>query len=342
MFRSETEFVQWLQRLDKRRLRALSVGIGDDAAVAEVLRGHQLLLTTDLSIAGVHFFPSFHPPRTVGHRALARSLSDIAAMGGVPRFALVSLAVSRSTTRAWVSAFFAGLTSLARRFNVKVVGGDTALVHGGSVVDVVVVGEIPRGGAVLRSGARPGDWIFVSGRLGLSALGLRLLKTRGVSPSRGPASRALRAHLYPEPRCALGLFLSKNRLASALIDVSDGLSTDLSHLCEASGVGARLRADRVPGPGPVPTGSDRRSRAAGRTSFEKPDDLFDLALHGGEDYELLFTVPEAKASRIPRQYRGIPLHHIGKITSSGKMVLIGRNGVERTLKPGGYDHFRNG
>src|SRR2546422_10459085 len=134
MFRSETEFVQWLQRLDKRRPRALSVGIGDDPAVAEVLCGHQLLLTTDLSIAGVHFFPSCPPPRTVGHRALARSLSDIAAMGGVPRFALVSLAVSRSTTRAWINAFFAGLTSLARRFSVKVVGGDTAAVHGGAGV----------------------------------------------------------------------------------------------------------------------------------------------------------------------------------------------------------------
>src|SRR2546428_7741010 len=184
MFRSETEFVQWLQRLDKRRLRALSVGIGDDAAVAEVSRGHQLLLTTDLSIAGVHFSPSLHPPRTVGHRALARSLSDIAAMGGVPRFALVSLAVSRSATRAWINAFFAGLTSLARRFSVKVVGGDTAVVHGGGVCAGGAVGEITRGGAVLRSGARPREWIFVGGGVGLSALGLPLLQNPGARPAR--------------------------------------------------------------------------------------------------------------------------------------------------------------
>lgn len=320
-FRTETEFVAWLRHRTARRAPGLRLGIGDDAALVEVPPGQELILTTDMSIEGVHFTSRLHPPQAVGHRALARSLSDIAAMGGTPRYALISLAVSKHTNRAWIEGFFQGLLALAKRFGVAVIGGDTAVVRGASTIDVVVAGEVPRGRALRRSGARPGDQVYVSGRLGLAALGLRLLPS--PARRRKPAEMAaIRAHLFPQPQCALGRFLSEQGLATALMDVSDGLSIDLKRLCDASGVGACLFRDRIPSP-PLPDAADS----------------LELALHGGEDYQLLFTVSPTKRSQIPRRFGRIPLHCIGEIQASRGIQLITPDGKTRTLEPRGYDHF---
>ena len=325
MFRTEAEFVSWLRARVPGSARGLGLGIGDDGAIVEVRRGHKLVLEADMSIEGVHFTRRVHPPRSVGHRALARSLSDVAAMGGTPRFALISLAISKAATRAWLRELYAGILALAKRFAVILVGGDTAVVAGKTMLDVMVAGEVERGMELRRSGARPGDQIYVSGRLGLSALGLRLLESRErPSPQ---DSGAIRSHLYPEPRCALGLYLSRQRLASALIDISDGLSTDLGHLCESSGVGARVWADLIPGP-EFPTGRGPR-----------PADSLSLALHGGEDYELLFTVPPGKTGQVPVRFRDLPLHRIGEIRRSKGMALVRPDGTVTRLWPGGYDHF---
>jgi thiamine-monophosphate kinase len=297
------------------------LGIGDDAALVEVAPGQELILTTDMSIEDVHFTLRLHPPQAVGHRALARSLSDIAAMGGTPRYALISLALSKHTSRAWIEGFFQGLLALARRFGVAVIGGDTAVARGPTAIDAIVAGEIPRGRALRRSGARPGDQIFVSGRLGLAALGLRLLQ----SPSgrrKHTAAAAIRAHLFPQPQCALGQFLSEHALASALMDLSDGLSIDLKRLCDASGVGACLLADRIPSP-PLPDAADALA----------------LALDGGEDYQLLFTVPPAKRPQVPPRFGKIPLHCIGEIQAPRHLHLLTPDGRTRPLKPHGYDHF---
>jgi len=341
MFRTENEFVQWLQaltasahgheRVRPRRLdQGVKLGIGDDAALVAVKRGHELILTTDMSIENVHFSHRSHPAVAVGHRALARSLSDVAAMGGVPRFVLVSLAASKRVTRGWVSGFYRGMQALARRFGVRLVGGDTALVSGKTFIDVLVAGEVPKGKALRRSGARPGDQIFVSGRLGLSALGLRLLRSkRGgslkVAPARVPvplAREAVQAHLYPEPQCALGRFLSGRGMASAVIDLSDGLSTDLARLCAASGVGARLWAAKIPGP-----------------NLPEAADSLRLALHGGEDYQLLFTVPQRVGSRLPSKFRGQSLYHLGEIEASKGIKLVMPGGEVHTLEPAGWDYF---
>jgi thiamine-monophosphate kinase len=327
VFKNETEFVRWLSGVLPMPTGRVRLGIGDDAALVRVGHGRELILTTDLSIEGVHFLRGLHPPDSVGHRALARSLSDIAAMGGVPRFALVSLVISRPTTRSWAERFYAGLRALAARFGVAVIGGDTALVRGATMVDVMVAGEVPQGRALRRSGARPGEQIFVSGRLGVSELGLRLLRRRGRR-LHGAGADAVQAHLYPEPKCALGRFLSQERLASAVIDVSDGLSTDLGHLCEASGVGARIWTNLVPVPD-VPLEAE----------VHEVDSL-ELALHGGEDYQLLFTVPSRNVSRIPRRFRGVPLQRIGEVQRSGELLLVRPNGEREPLRPGGYDHFR--
>jgi thiamine-monophosphate kinase len=337
LFRTENEFVQWLQALvdpaqghkrvrSSRLEKGVELGIGDDGALVAVKRGHDLILTTDMSIEDVHFSHRWHPAEAVGHRALARSLSDVAAMGGVPRYVLVSLALSKQVTRDWVSGFYCGMQALARRFGVRLVGGDTALVSGRTFIDVLVAGEVPRGKALRRAGARTGDQIFVSGRLGLSALGLRLLQgKRGGSRlcAKAVAREAVQAHLYPEPQCALGRFLSGRGIASALMDLSDGLSTDLSRLCAANGVGARLWAAKIPGP-----------------NLPEALDSLQLALHGGEDYQLLFTVPQSKASRLPLSFQGEPLYHLGEIEASKGIKLVTPEDKVHTLKPAGWDYFR--
>jgi thiamine-monophosphate kinase len=328
VFRTESEFVDWLRSCTLRGARGLRLGIGDDAAVIEEHRGRDLILKTDMSIEGVHFRRQLHPPRSVGHRALARSLSDVAAMGGTPHFALISLAVSKRATHAWIKQVYAGIFALAAQFNVVVVGGDTAVVPGSTLMDVIVVGEVGRGRAILRSGAQPGDQIYVSGRLGLSALGLRLLRSgAGRTSEDAGAAQALRAHLHPQPRCALGVYLANRRLASALIDISDGLSTDLDHLCQASSVGATVWVDRLPLP---------QLATPGRRSV----DPLRLALHGGEDYELLFTVPPRKVAEVPASFHSLPLHHIGEIHRARQLVLICSDGKPVRVRPEGYDHFR--
>lgn len=329
MIKNEQEFVRWLKQVVPKPRGRLKLGIGDDAAILVVSPASDLILTTDLTIEDVHFTNALHLARSVGHRALARSLSDVAAMGGKPRVALVSIALSERTTQAWVKGFYSGLLALAERHGVAVIGGDTSVVKGTILIDVIVGGEVPKGKELRRSGARPGDWIFVSGSLGLSSLGLTLLKSQNRRGRKSAGEMtAIRAHLYPEPRCALGRFLCQERIASAAIDVSDGLSTDLQHLCDASGTGARIWENAIPGPRrPVP----------GRFS---PAEMLSFALHGGEDYQLLFTVPQAKVPRLPRRFRGVELHRIGEVTRPRKLYLIREAGKEEILSPAGWDHFR--
>ena len=327
MFASETQFVEWLSRQVPTRGRGLTLGIGDDAALVRPAAGRDWILTTDLSIEGIHFLRHLHPAATVGHRALARALSDVAAMGGTPRFALVSLALSQDVSRTWVQGLFRGISRLARHYHVAVIGGDTAIVPGPTVIDVVVAGEAQKGEALRRSGAQPGDQIFVSGSLGLSALGLCLLKA-GKRSRAAWASVALRAHCYPVPQIRLGRFLSRQHLANALIDLSDGLSSDLGRLCRASGVGARIWAERIPVP------------RIGRGRDARQWNPLQLALHGGEDYQLLFTVPTAKVARIPTHFHGVPLFRIGEIQKSKKILLLRAGAKPEELLPAGYDHFR--
>lgn len=299
--------------------RAVLKGIGDDCAVLRLLTGHDSLVTTDFTLEGIHFRRDWHPPESVGHRCLTRGLSDIAAMGGQPLAAFLSLALPRHLPQSWVSRFARSLVSLAKKYGVTLAGGDTAESPDGILADIIVVGTVPQGKAILRSGARPGDRIFVSGELGGSAAAFAQMKAR----QRKVTPRDYLRHFYPEPRIALGRILREKTLASAMIDTSDGLSTDLSHICEESGVGAELDAALIP-----------RARV-GKPAREA--DL-DLALHGGEDYELLFTSPRSK--RLPAQIAGVALTEIGKITRSRKIILRNAKGVGYELEPGGWQHFK--
>ena len=335
-FRDEAEFVRWLRARWPERASGLDLGIGDDAAVARVKPDHDLVLTTDLSIEGIHFRSDLHPPRAIGHRALARAISDLAAMGAQPRFALISLALARDRTRRWVSEFYAGLAGVAERFGVTLIGGDTAIVEERTTVDIVAVGEVERGRALRRAGAHPGDRVCVSGRLGLAALGLEMLKAgarpiRRVPPDRtklaSSGRSALAAHLYPEPRVEVGLYLAKHRLSSAAIDVSDGFARDLGRLCDASGCGAVIEKDRLLLPDVA-------------MSHEYTLDALDLALHGGEDYELIFTVPPSQIKRLPRAVGAVPVHEIGAIRQKRGLTLARADGRETCLNARGYDHFQ--
>jgi len=348
-FRNEDDLVRWLQRRWPDRATNVRLGIGDDAAIVSVTRGSEFALTTDLSIEGVHFRRDLHPPRAVGHRALARALSDLAAVGARPRFALVSLAFPPATRRSWVSGFYDGAGVLARRHGVALIGGDTAVAEGGGiVVDVVAAGEVKRGLALRRDGARPGDLLYVTGRLGMAALGLEMLKSnarRASTTNRraeggGIVRQALGAHLYPEPRLGTGRYLAAHRLASAAIDVSDGFARDLGRLCAASACAAIVREESLPLPrsGTLLTSSTGRPRQ--QTVREARLDPLELALRGGEDYELIFTVPRPRAGRLPRSIKGVALHQIGEIRRGRGLRLLLRSGSEVRLAPRGYDHFR--
>ena len=295
-------------------------GIGDDCAVLRVPRGHELLVTTDFSLEGVHFRRDWHPAESVGHRCLTRGLSDIAAMGGEPIAAFLSLALPRDLPQAWVRQFTRGLLRLAEQHGVILAGGDTAESLSGILADIVVVGSVPKGQAILRSGARPGDRIFVSGELGGALAALGQIMQRGKNKA---SVAGHRRHFCPSPRVALGRALREKKLVSAMIDTSDGLSSDLRHICEESGVGAEIDADRIPR---ARVGKSRRAV-----------DL-ELGLHGGEDYELLFTVPEGR--RIPSRIAEAKLTRIGRITRARGMVVRDAGGGARPLHPRGWEHFR--
>ncbi len=280
---------------------SLILGIGDDCAIYRP-RGSadDLLFTTDLFIEGVHFLRDTHKAADVARKALARSLSDIAAMGGSPRFCLVSLCVPRWADRRWVATFFDTLIARAAETGAVLAGGD--LSQGETLAcDVTICGAVPRATALRRDGARAGHEIYVSGMLGGSALGLEVRK-----------GKAWRRHLNPEPRLALGAYLREKLCATAAIDLSDGLSLDLRRVCLASGVTARISAPpRFPGA------------------------TLEQTLHGGEEYELLFTV--RPHTRVPAVFQGLPLTRIGTIVAgaAGDILFDGH-----ALEPLGFDHFK--
>lgn len=306
----------------------MPLGIGDDAALFAPRRGYQTILTCDWSLEGTHFLRDTHPPDAAGWKCLARAISDVAAMGGEPRCFLLSLALPPSHTGRWLDQFLLGLRRAARRFKCPLVGGDTTQ-RREILISVTVLGEVRTGRATRRSGARPGDLVFVSGRLGEAELGLHLLRgKRRVNNNVALKDSRLKKHLYPEPRIALGRYLSNRRIATAMMDLSDGLSSDLPRLCAASGVGARIVAAQLPAPD-----------AAGWRGAKNVDSL-SLALNGGDDYELLFTVRRSMARRLPHSFRGIPLTSIGEITRERSVRLMRSDGREETLQARGWDPFR--
>jgi thiamine-monophosphate kinase len=323
---SERDLIERIRRKLPSTATSLRVGIGDDACVIRARRPAEWVLTTDAFLENVHFRLRVHSPEVVGYKALARATSDLAAMGARPLHFLLTLALPEACTNKWLDDFLNGMSRAARKFGLVLAGGDTTK-HPLVAVSITVIGEVTPGCAVLRSGARPGDRLYISGRLGGAEMGLRL--ALGEFGNQKTWKKLRQKHFYPEPRLALGEWLAKNARATAMIDTSDGFATDLAHICEASGVGARVYSDKLP------------TVAVPKELQKLGLDPLRLALYGGEDYELLFTVPPRTALRLPRTILGVPVTTIGEITADKRILLSTDEGGRADLLPAlGWDPFR--
>lgn len=329
----ELDLIEQIRRdFAPQRSRAVALGIGDDCAILRPAKGSEVLVTTDFTLEGRHFLRDLHPPESAGHRCLARGLSDLAAMGATPLAAFLSLAlpadlVSTAPGRAWITRFFKGLRALASQHRITLAGGDTAQSPTDAILaDIVLLGTAPVGRSLRRSGAKSGDAIYVTGALGGAATELSSMLAGKAGPAKIPKTGS-RPQTFPEPRVMAGQALLRRKLATACIDISDGLSTDLAHLCQASNLAAEIEQAALP--------------LHPLTRKLAPQAALKAALHGGEDYELLFAAPAS--ARVPRQLGGVPVTRIGRFTRKAatrpQITLLEPNGNRATLEPQGWEHF---
>ncbi len=296
-----------IRKIRERFKSPVVVPIGDDAAVFDVPAGQSLVFCSDLLAENTHFIRDLDPPDSIGYKSVAANVSDVGAMGGTPLHFLISLAAPGDLDGAWVDSFLDGVALACGDFKISLIGGDSSS-SDRIFVDVSMIGSVPSGKAIRRSGAKPGDSIYVSGQIGGSALGLECLRSGDLK------NPAVRRHLYPEPRHKLGAALLER--AHAMIDISDGLSTDLTHIVEESKVSARIYKDRLPA---WPGAADHH------------------ILHGGEEYELIVASPHDLAE----VRMNVPLRRIGEIIGSGveNQVFLIDGTQESVLRPQGWQHF---
>ena len=361
---NEFDFIEHLRAQANSRKHSVRIltGIGDDASIIGQSSGRDLLVTTDLLIEDVDFHRHATPARLLGHKALAVSLSDIASMGGRPLWSFLSIGMTRDEWNTnFKDEFYEGFFALADHFGVTLAGGDVSETKSGIVIDSIVLGEVASGQAVKRTGARSGDQIYVTGNLGGAAAGLKLIElgarmapeyvpgvvATGSSDPTGERGSLSAPHtmaretsdddsiqtlllrqLRPQPRVGWGIVLGEQQLASAMIDLSDGLSSDLRHLCKESQTGATIEAAAIPLDEDV-------KRLCGRRAL----DPLALALHGGEDFELLFTVRPENVSRLPKKVDGAAISCVGEITAEAGSIRIREKNHEWDLKPQGFEHF---
>ena len=342
----EFGLIRKIKQQSKGRSPSTLIGIGDDAAALSISPSKTLLTTTDMLLEGVHFDLSYNDFYSLGWKSAAVNLSDIAAMGGVPRFCLTALGIPSSISVEQIKEFYKGFHALCRKYNVDLVGGDTCRSEKGLVISVTALGEVEKKKMLTRAGAQPGDLIFVTGTLGDSAAGLEFLRAgyrgqgSGVSKKglksamvpdhtvRNPQSaieRLIKKQLQPVPRTEWGRKIALSGCATSMIDISDGLSSDLGHICEESRVGAEVLADQIPFSKEILDAADHLKIAP-----------LQYALSGGEDYELLFTVSPSKVKKFLSLK--VASTQIGAIIAGNKMFLRD-NGKRAVLKPKGYNHF---
>ena len=318
--RTEADLIAAIRKDFDARRPGLALGLGDDAAVLRPGRT-PLLLTKDLLVEGSHFLRSIQPPYFLGRKSLNVNISDIAAMGGRPRFALLGLGFPRTTSKAWLEEFFSGLRRAARESGVALIGGDLSRADK-ILISVTLIGQAAN--FIRRSGGRPGDALFVSGFPGRARAGFELLE-KGVRFGRDKSTdNLIRAFLDPVPQVGLGRELARLRAASAMLDTSDGLSVDLNNLCRESGTGAEVEI------GAIPLSPDLRLRR--RSPLQD-------ALYGGEDYGLLFSVPPAKLKTVRGLSRRFRLTRIGRLTRRRQIRLVYPSGRTSIFFPRGFRHF---
>ncbi len=305
------------------------VGPGDDAAVIATERGALEVLTTDAQVEGVHFDHRFVPADAIGHRALAVNLSDLAAMGATPRAALLSLVLPDALDVAVVDGMLDGLTALAARHGVTLIGGNISRSPGPLVVDVTAVGSVRPRRVLRRAGARPGDGVYVTGSIGDALVGLHSLQQK-LGPQGSAPQTAEQRYLYPEPRVRIGMLLGRNRAATACMDLSDGLADAVRQVAAASSVGITIDADALP-----------IADAVRRWHVDHNADPVAMALQGGDDYELLFTARPSHAGRLRdvKAHAGsLPITKIGEVTRDRRLTV--RTSAGETPLPEGFEHFR--
>jgi len=316
--------------IENLRNRFPSSKIGDDCAVIPKDSKTDSVITTDFLVEDIDFRFDWTQPEFLGHKALAVSLSDVAAMGAKPVWSLLSIGVPAQIWKTdFVERFYDGYLRLAERFGVELIGGDISRTTDKFVVDSIAAGEVKKGKAVLRSGALPGDLIFVTGALGGAARALKLLEKgeRFLESSNSALQKLLLRQLAPNPQTDIGQILGANNLATAMIDLSDGLSGDLHHLCRESETGARIFADNIP--------FDKNINGNEQSSAEK----FDYALNGGEDFELLFTVSPKKILRLEKHLRNFVFSHVGEITANLEIIELVNRNETAILEAEGFRHF---
>jgi len=305
-------------------------GIGDDCAVIGPYNGNVFLITTDMLVEDIHFISGKIHPEELGQKVMAVNLSDIAAMGGTPLHVFISLAVPISMEVSIIHSIYDGMKAMCRDYGVNILGGDTCSSPEKISINVCMIGEAPENEVLYRKGAKPGDIIYVTGTLGDSAAGLKIIREKVNAPVK-TASILIGAHNRPVPFLKAGRIIARSKLAGAMIDISDGLISDLRHVCKASNVGARLLFSGIPLSTEV-------------ISMARSNDLdpYELALYGGEDYRLLVIIPERNAEDFEGLFtNGEPCHiyRVGEITEIGGIGMVMENGNEKILKIGGYDHF---
>ncbi len=312
----------------------VALGVGDDAAALDLGADHLLLATCDSQVEGRHFLSHVAMPREIGYKALAVNLSDIAAMGGEPLWALVSLIAAPELDVSVIDGIYEGMRELAARYQVAIVGGNVSSTSGPLTLDITVLGRVTRERMVTRAGARPGDRLLVTGSLGAGRVGLLAFTTPDVEPPANALAQVRARMVTPEPRVREGLALSATRSVTAMLDISDGLAGDLNHICERSHVGALVNAAALP----VDDATSAVARALG-------EDPVALALSGGDDYELLFTARPEDVTRVMEAVRmiGTPVTDIGEITTFEEGLRARRlDGVIQSLEPRGWDHLTPG
>lgn len=334
--KSEFELIQHIKNRQSQicaRSSTVDFGIGDDCAVISKNPKADLVITTDLLVEEIDFRIDWTTPESLGHKALAVSLSDVAAMGAKPVWAMLSVGVpTRIWTTDFVEKFYDGWFALAEKFNVELVGGDISRTPDKIVIDSIVAGEARKGKSVLRSGAKPGDLIFVSGKLGGAASGLKLLEY-GERFGKSDYEDLLLRQLKPDSQTEIGQIIGEKNLASAMIDLSDGLSSDLAHLCRSSVVGAKIYADKIP----LEANLERTNKNG---KYKKLfSSRLDFALNGGEDFELLFTVNPKKKFRLEKELKNFKISHVGEVTATVEMIELKRGEKIEILQPKGFRHF---
>lgn len=321
---SEFDFIRKIRQ--KSFSSPVKTGIGDDCAVVRKDARTDLVMTADLLVEDIDFRRSWMIPKFLGFKALAVSLSDVAAMGAAPVWAMLSIGIPPEIWRTdFVEKFYEGWFELAEKYHVQLVGGDVSKTPDKIVIDSIVAGEVLKNKAIRRSTARPGDLIFVTGELGGAAEGLKLLENgeRYSSNQKNKAQNLILRQLKPLPQLEMASLLSKHNLATAMIDLSDGLSGDLAHLCRESRVGAEILAEKIP--------LDK--------NLEDTEENLQTALGGGEDFELLFTVDPQNEKSLTKKLKNFPVTKIGKTTSqTGQIFLIGSES-KTILQSTSYRHF---